>query len=250
MAETMKQKELRIRLYKSTKGKIKPLGPVQNTSTRIEFICIKCKHKWHTTPSHILHNHRGCPECARRRVAEANTKSNEVFLQQVKDLHGDKVIPLESYVKDNVKIKFRCNDCNHEWYASPSHILQGRSCPHCRQSHGERKIEQYLITNDIEYISQYKFDDCKNILGLPFDFVIKEDNKILAAIEFDGQQHYEPVDLFGGEENLKLVQFRDKIKNSYCKRNHIPLLRIPYTEINNIEHIIDRFLHKHKLLVA
>ena len=49
---------------------------------------------------------------------------------------------------------------------------------------------------------------------------------------------------FDGEKGLKETQFRDEIKNKYCKDNNIPLLRIPYNEINNIEIILDDFIDK------
>lgn len=34
------------------------------------------------------------------------------------------------------------------------------------------------------------------------------------------------------EEKLKENQIRDKIKNEWCKKNNIPLIRIPYTELD------------------
>ena len=40
-------------------------------------------------------------------------------------------------------------------------------------------------------------------------------------------------------ENLKK---QDRIKEKYCKNKNIPLLIIPYTKINKIEQIINKFL--------
>ena len=37
------------------------------------------------------------------------------------------------------------------------------------------------------------------------------------AIEYDGQQHYKPIEKFGGEKAFEKTKFRDVIKNNYCK---------------------------------
>lgn len=50
------------------------------------------------------------------------------------------------------------------------------------------------------------------------------------CIEFDGIQHFKPVEFFGGEVGLEGVQRRDNIKTAYCKSKGIKLLRIRYDE--------------------
>ena len=47
-------------------------------------------------------------------------------------------------------------------------------------------------------------------------------------IEYDGQQHYQPISLFGGEEGYKQTVYRDKLKDKYCKDHNLFLLRLPY----------------------
>jgi len=64
-------------------------------------------------------------------------------------------------------------------------------------------------------------------------------------IEYDGKQHFLPYYKFGGEKALKLTQEKDKIKNEYCK-NIIDLLRISYTQINDIEKILKEKLNIEK----
>ena len=63
-----------------------------------------------------------------------------------------------------------------------------------------------------------------------FDFYVN--NNYL--IEYDGQQHFESVEYFGGEEQLKIQQKRDTYKNQWCKENNIPLIRIPYTKLDTL----------------
>jgi len=55
------------------------------------------------------------------------------------------------------------------------------------------------------------------------------------CIEYQGEQHYRPVSIFGGEDSFKSQIKRDKIKKKYCKSNNIELLIIPYWKIEDAE---------------
>ena len=121
--------------------------------------------------------------------------------------------------------------CGNLFTALPAKINNGHitSCG-CRiQSANEEYIYNLLNELKIEFKPQYSFDDCKHVYTLRFDFAILQHNELLGLIEYDGQQHFKAIDLFGGEEGLKETQLRDEIKNTYCKTHNIPLLRIPYT---------------------
>ena len=50
------------------------------------------------------------------------------------------------------------------------------------------------------------------------------------AIEYQGRQHYEPVDFFGGKEGLVITQKRDKLKAKKCKENRVYLIYFRYDE--------------------
>lgn len=60
---------------------------------------------------------------------------------------------------------------------------------------------------------------------LPFDFGILVNGKEL-LIEFDGEQHREPIEHFGGQEKFEEIKIYDQIKDEYCRKNNIPLLRL------------------------
>ena len=114
-------------------------------------------------------------------------------------------------------------------------FLEGRRCPRCCESKGEKMIEKILNSLNIEYIQQYKFDGCELKRRLPFDFYLPKYN---CCIEFDGTQHYYISDFFGGLDKFISTVISDTVKNEYCKKNNIKLIRIPYHKINNIEEII------------
>lgn len=106
------------------------------------------------------------------------------------------------------------------------------SCGCASQSSGEIKITQLLAKANIDFQTQYRIKEF-NILS-PFDFAIFKDNKLLGLIEYDGEQHFESIEFFGGEEKLKLQRERDERKNKWCEENNIRLIRIPYTEYDNL----------------
>lgn len=104
------------------------------------------------------------------------------------------------------------------------------SCGCLNMSKGAYKIMEILKNNLLSFKKEYTYTDCKDINLLPFDFFVED--KYL--IEFDGEQHTNPVQHFGGYDAFLLRQKHDKIKNQYCIDNHIPLIRIPYTKYNTL----------------
>lgn len=115
---------------------------------------------------------------------------------------------------------------------------QTTSCG-CIRSQGEYLIRQILNELPSNYLvqSQYFFPDLRTDKnsGLYFDFVIFKDNEILCAIEYNGEQHYEPIEFFGGKESLIRQQYCDKLKREYCRNNNIPLIIIPFTDKNKVD---------------
>ena len=62
--------------------------------------------------------------------------------------------------------------------------------------------------------------------------LLKVIQNFICFIEYDGSQHYK--DGIHWTETKDDIQQRDKIKNEYCQKHNIPLLRIPYWELDNI----------------
>lgn len=130
---------------------------------------------------------------------------------------------------------WRCEcDCgNTNYLCSTEHLLSGKihSCGCNKISYGEQKIEQILLDNNIQYIKQQTFSDLRgaNNSYLRYDFSIIENDKIVRLIEFDGEQHYKDNEFF---KNFSRQQELDNIKNNYAKNKGIPLVRIPYSELN------------------
>lgn len=222
---------------------VKALDKYISDNVKIQFQCNNpnCGYKWFATPDKIIHKITGCPECAKFHRAKKKTKSHDVFVNEVYKKNPD-IEVIGEYIGIKIKTEFKCRICNNTWLATPDSILNANTgCPICAQSHGERYITNWLKNNMINFIPQYKFDDCRDLECLPFDFYLPEHN---ICIEYDGEQHFNPVN-FGGISdaraviNFKKTQIHDNIKNDYCKQHNIKLLRISYFEKNNIDEILN-----------
>jgi hypothetical protein len=181
-----------------------------------------------------------CPECAIIRNTERQRTPVEEIEKQVKE-RGFTFISWEDGKYTNTQSKFTLMCSNgHITKKSVGSFQQGCDCPKCvKPSKGEVAITDFLIKNNIKHDSQFEFEDCKYKRPLPFDFVIfNEDGSINYLIEYDGEQHFEPIEIFGGEEKFIQNQRNDSIKNKYCKENNIKLIRIPYWEFNNLNAIL------------
>ena len=129
-------------------------------------------------------------------------------------------------------------DCGNICIVDGSSLTTGHttSCGCMGRSKGEYIIQEILQNHNISFINQYRFDDCKHERRLPFDFYLPENN---VCIEYQGKQHYQVVDYFGGVQGFEDRKRNDSIKRRYCKDNDIVLLEIQYGEtIENIEKII------------
>lgn len=225
--ERKKSQEEYIEDVKSINGNIEVVGKYINAHTPIIHKCLNngCGYEWMAKPNNILAG-KGCPMCYGRML-----KSNDEYIKEIHELNPD-IEVVGAYVNAKTPIEHRCKICNHTWIASPTNVLNGTGCPICHESSGERRIRQWLDNNGVLYVFQKIFDDCRDKNPLPFDFYLPEHNM---CIEYNGGQHYFPVEHFGGQEAFELRVKHDEIKMKYCKDNNIRLLVIPYDKDVNEE---------------
>ena len=221
---------------------ISVLGTYFSNSTKIQCKCKICNHTWYSTPNNLLSAGEGCPQCGILKSAKKRSKTHDDFISDMKILHP-KIDILGQYINAKNKLLCRCKECNHEWMGIPTNLLQGQGCPKCNKPKGEIQIENFLIRNNIDYISQHTFD---NLLGinsgqLSYDFYLPKYN---CLIEYQGKQHYKPIIHFGGIKQFHIQQEHDKRKREYAKVHDIDLLEIPYWDFENIEIILQSRLLK------
>lgn len=200
-----------------------------NCKTKIKILC-----KQHGVFEQIPYYHlskNGCKMCSK-----SYKKTTIYFINKANIIHDNKYdYSLVEYDGMDNKVKIICLEHGVFEQRASDH-LNNSGCPICKSSKGELKIKKILEFNNIKYQQQQKFDGCKYKHILSFDFYLPKDN---ICIEFDGRQHFEIVEKWGGIEYLKEQIIKDDIKNSYCKDNNIILIRIKYNE--NIEHKLKEY---------
>jgi len=196
-------------------------------------VIIICKE--HGEFKQIPRNHlqgKGCRECGRKSAADKIRLTNKEIISIFRNVHGNRYDYSEVvYVTNQDKVKIICKIHGPFWQTPNSH-RQRKGCSNCSMSKGEALIASILDNGKINYLAEYPVLNPKTGHNLRFDFYLPEKN---IFIEFDGLQHFEPVN-FGGmsfESSLKVhtrLKARDKIKDKLAKEMDVKLLRIKYDQ--------------------
>ena len=215
---------------------IEIIGTYINARTKINCKCLIDGCEWSAIPRTLLYGH-GCPICSGNKK-----KTHEEYVQDVLHINSD-IEVIGEYVNSDTAILHRCKVDGCEWLAKPNNILSGKGCPNCHFSIGEKLVSKYLEDHRICFIQQHTFEECKNVKLLPFDFYLPDYN---VCIEYDGIQHFEPRDYFGGQNAFKERVKLDGIKTTFCLMNNIKLLRIRYDE--DVNNVLNNFFNSIKLI--
>ena len=197
------------------------LDPYVNSYTKIRVKHNKCGNIYEVTPNDFLRGSR-CPYCA-----GLARKTDEEFKHEINILVGNEYTFLDSYVNNATKLRVKHNKCGNVYKVIPTNFLSGKRCPFCTDTpKGELIIIKILDKLGINYEYQKTFDDLKDDRLLSYDFYIPDQNTL---IEYQGKQHYQPIDYFGGETKFKNQQKHDKMKLEYAKEHGYNLIAVPYT---------------------
>lgn len=132
-------------------------------------------------------------------------------------------------------------DCGNHTTVRSSQLLDGstKSCG-CLRSFGEQQIASILQDNNIDFKREVSFNDLKGEKNfLYFDFGVYHNNILKYLIEYQGRQHYEPIEFFGGEQRFQQQIIYDNKKKEYCDIHDIPLKIISYQDEITINNVID-----------
>lgn len=172
---------------------------------------------------------QSCGCLQKERVSDSNCKDWTTFES---DYGVTAIRPLYKNKKGQWVWEWKCPICGEPFEMLPAKIANNHttSCG-CRiRSNGEQLIKNILEELNIEYIPQYTFENCRDKGVLRFDFAVLKNGEVFCLFEYDGVQHFQLVDHWGGETGLLQRQKRDKIKDDYCAKNNIPLYRFKYDE--------------------
>ncbi len=213
------------------------LGRYTGALKEIEVLHKSCNTKWLSKSSYLLKG-CGCPNCVGLTISKSKKVAKSKKFESEFLKYKDKFTLLSDYDGVHNNILIRHNECKFEFYKTPNDIYRrGLRCSRCENSSlGESLVRNILKITKEYFEEQYSFDDCIDKSKLKFDFVVFNDDKTIKyLVEFNGIQHYEPVN-FGGmsnkqaKENFDNQIRRDNIKREYCKKNNIPLYEIIYSD--------------------
>lgn len=197
---------------------------------KITIICKEHGEFKQTAANHV--RGQGCPTCSKNERGIKIRKSEKDFFDDCNYIHNKKYnYSKTTYQGMNSIIEPICPVHGSFKVLAIKHYHRNQGCPHCSDEQLKSRpiieMEQYLNDNNIIFISEYRIKECRNVLELPFDIYIPSLN---LCVEYDGIQHYKPIEFFGGEEGYQKQVQNDKIKNEYCDNNNINLLRINYKQ--------------------
>lgn len=198
-----------------------------------EVQCVNCGKINQKNGSNLRSGHTSkCQKCSNKKYS---------YKTAIKDLTGQKFGELtvlsateERTAGGSVIWLCQCS-CGNIKKIGTDTLQHGALSCGCLNSKGEAKIIKLLMQNNIPFEVQKRFEDCINPqtgYSLIFDFFV--DNKYV--IEYDGEQHF----IYKGngwntKDHLIKTQYRDSVKNEYCFNHNIPIIRIPYTYLENLE---------------
>ena len=211
------------------------------------WIC-QCSCKDKTIKSVMGYNLRkglstSCGCLKKQKAAEQMKQYNDANRENIIGRKFGLLTVLEMTEKRNNQgqVIYKCQcDCGNFHFVSGGSLKSGhvQSCG-CSNSITCSKIKRILQDNNINFQTEYVFPDLvspNTKVKLRFDFAIFDKNNNLShLIEYDGEQHFRYTQNgWNNKINYERTIRNDNLKNEYCIKNNIKLLRISYLEQNNI----------------
>ena len=199
----------------------------KNRGRRALFQCGFCNQTFESEIGHVKRGSTRSCGCQNQ-----NRKYNNLTNKRFGKLIAIK--PTDKRQSKSIVWLCKC-DCGNYTEVLQFNLTKGytTSCGCKNTSKGEDIIEKILQQKNIKYQTQYIFKDCVNLKTkrhLRFDFYLSEYN---CCIEYDGIQHFQETDMCS--DTLDERQYRDNLKNQYCKEKGIKLIRIPYWDYDKID---------------
>lgn len=239
-----------IDIMKEINSNIEIIGEYKGAHRFIKCRCRIDGCEWESYPCNLMNQTAGCPECNAKNKRSLFAYTAE-YLQEQADRHHIDIRITGQYVNSHTPIECYCNIHRIYYTTCPVTILSKHrnGCPECSKatSAGEREMLRVLREEfEMNIVQQHSFANCKDKSALRFDAYDIDQN---IAFEYQGGQHYTPVDWAGqgvdwAQANFLEIQRRDQIKRDYCHEHQIPLIEVPYWETNNMKDFLTKELSK------
>lgn len=181
--------------------------------------CTLCNHIHKNTSIDTILKSKGCINC------QSIFRTPERFVEEMQKINPNIEI-LGKFTQTKNPIKVKCKICNRVWEPLAKNLIKGLRCTCETRTKGEILIWNILNKYNINFLFQKEISD--KIFSQPFlliDFYLPDYNLF---IEYNGKQHYVPIEYFGGEIQFNKQQTRDEELREYCRLNNIKLLELKY----------------------
>ena len=211
-------------------------------NNEIKIICKKHGEFLQSARNHLVG--KGCYKCGRISASKKATLTNDEAINNFKSIHGNRYnYSKVEYINNRIKVQIICKIHGSFWQTPNSH-QDGKGCTECSLSKGEAQVAKFLDDHEFDYILEYPVLNELSGKYLRYDFYVPEIN---CFIEYDGEQHFKPVNLGGmsDEQALKVhegVVKRDKIKNKIAEEQKIDIIRIRFDE--DVSDVLNKHLNQ------
>lgn len=211
---------------------------------------LRCKHidcgfTWNITPNTFLSLGIRCPVC--NGGVRYTTSQIQDIIDQVNGENVFKIISDNGGTSKDRVLKIEHLGHSHSFdipYTRLTYRYYAITCNYCYQSsRGEQLVSSVLDQLNLSYIPQFKFVELKDKYPLSYDFYIPE---LKLLIEYQGLQHYFPVNFFGGIKKYNYQLKHDCMKKAYAMYHQYKLLTIPYLydSYDSVSRLIQKYICK------
>ena len=235
MEKKTRNSKPRIDLSNQLFGRLKPLYYIKGGKWHCQCQC-EDKTELDVDTRNLRNGHTKSCGCLQKEKAKENVKDMSNF-----ETENIKVLKRNGSDSQNAALwTCLCKKCGKTFVARGSSLRNGdtQSCG-CIHSLNEQAITKMLLENNVEFATQYTFQDLKGINGgaLRFDFAIFKNGVLSHLIEYNGLQHYEKPQGTWEKEFDNLI-YNDNQKIQYCKDHNIELRIIKYNQEYSINDLI------------
>lgn len=212
-------------------GELTPEDVTPFSGKKVWWQCpVGAEHQWQATVANVVGGST-CPVCMGRKITNSNSLSAKYpSLLKEWDYTKNTLDPEQISPGTKFKAWWQCErDTEHQWFSSVAdRTVKNSGCPFCaiKLNVSELKmldiIKALLPGKVIEYRKKPSW-----LNRLELDVFIPDMD---LAFEYQGKQHLEPVEFFGGQETFISQVKRDELKKSICIERGITLIYVYYNE--------------------
>ena len=215
-----------------------------NSSTFSKCKCKVCGNEWTSNYKTLLNSTIGCPECAKKSRREKRAETLDGFIIKLKEKYPTIDYDFSESIYINALSKMNVICPRHGIFEiKPNDLMSGHGCPRCNDSRLEKEVRIALIDNGLEFEQNKRYSWLLNEstnAPLSLDFYLPNEK---IAIECQGEQHFIPIEHFGGEDGMESRKYRDDLKKKLCEESGVKLIYYLDEQYNGFLNVDDIYFN-------